>query len=67
MYLTMKMKHHTYLTSTQYFEKHVDLLKLSNSVNSHYVLMKDFNRFMTNETKHFGKKYFLSILFTMLL
>ena len=33
--------------------------------NPHYVLIKDFNRFMTNKTKH-GKKTFLSILRKML-
>ena len=38
-------------TLTQVFEKFVDLLLLSNSRNPHYVLIKDFNRFMTNKIK----------------
>ena len=38
---------------------------MSDARNSHYVLIKDFNRFMTNKTKH-GKKTFLSILLKML-
>ena len=39
---------------------------MSEARNSHYVLIKDFNRFMTNKTKHYGKKTFLSILLKML-
>ena len=45
-------------TSKQTFEKHVNLLLLSNSKNSHCVLIKDFNRIMANKTKHHGKKNF---------
>ena len=29
---------------------------MSNITNSHYVLLRDFNRFVTNKTKHHGKK-----------
>ena len=55
-------------TSKQIFEKHVDLLLLSNSKSSHYVLIKDFNRFMTNKTKHHGKKRsFFDIIFNAFL
>ena len=43
-------------TSKQTFEKHVDLSLLSNSQNSHYVLITDFDRFMSKKTKHHGKK-----------
>ena len=51
--------YHIY-TSNQTFEIHVDLLLLllSNSKNYHYVLIKDFNGFMTNKTKHRGKNHF---------
>ena len=42
--------YHIY-TSKQTFEKYADLLQSSNCKNSHYVLMKDFNRFITNKTK----------------
>ena len=36
----------------------IDLLLISNNFTSHYVYIKDFNRFMFNKTKHKGKKYF---------
>ena len=39
-------------------QKHVDLLLLSNSKNSHHVLIKDFNIHTTDKTKHHGKKHF---------
>ena len=51
-----------YLYLKTAFEKHVDLLQLSNSKNYH-VLIKDFNRFMTNKTKHHGKKHFFDIAY----
>ena len=44
--------------SKQSFEKYVDLLLLSNSKNSHYVLIKDFNRFMTNKSKYTRRQHF---------
>ena len=43
---------------TIYTEKHVDLLLLSNYKNSHYILIKYLNRFMTNKTKPHGKNFF---------
>ena len=43
-------------TSKQNFEKHVDVLLLLNSQNSHYVLIKYFERFMTYGTKHYGNR-----------
>ena len=43
-------------TSKQTFKKHVDLLLLSNSKNSHCVLIKDVNRFMTNKARLDRKK-----------
>ena len=36
----------------------MDLLLISNENKSHYVYIKDFNRFMCNETKNKNKKYF---------
>ena len=45
-------------TLKQTFAKHVDLLLLPDSKNSHYVLMKDFDRFINNKANHLGKKYF---------
>ena len=38
-------------TSKQNFAKDPDLLLLLSSKNFHYVLVKGFNRFMTNKTK----------------
>ena len=38
-------------TSKQTLEKHVDLLLLSNFKNPHYVLNKDFDKFMTKQNK----------------
>ena len=45
-------------TSKQTFEKYVQLLLLSNSKNFHYVLIKDFDRFMNNKTRHHDKEPF---------
>ena len=36
----------------------MDLLLISNKNKSHYVYIKDFNRFMSNKTKNKNKKYF---------
>ena len=36
----------------------MDLLLISNNFVSHYVYIKDFDRFMFNKTKHKGRKYF---------
>ena len=44
-------------------EKSIYLLLLSNSENSCYVLIKDFNRFMTNKAKPHGKKHFVDIAY----
>ena len=52
-----KKPYHIY-ASKQNFEKHVDLLLLSNSEYSHYVIIKDLDRFMTNKAKHHVKKHF---------
>ena len=44
--------------SDQKFESFMDLLQISNENKSHYVYIKDFNRFMCNKTKNKDKKYF---------
>ena len=36
----------------------MDFLLISNENKSHYVYIKDFNRFMCNKTKNKNKKYF---------
>ena len=47
MCLVMKAKHHiVIILQKKLFKKHVQLLLLSNSKDSHYALIKDLNRFM---------------------
>ena len=52
-----KTPYRTY-TSKKTFEKQFDLILLSNSKNSNYVLINNFDGFMTKKTKHHGKKHF---------
>ena len=44
--------------SKEKYEKHMELLFITEDENKHYVLIKDFNRFMYNQTKHEHKKHF---------
>ena len=44
--------------SKENFEDHIELLLITENENKHYVLIKDFNRFMFNQTKHEHKKNF---------
>ena len=44
--------------SKERFEDHLNLLLNTNEGNQHYVLIKDFNQFMYNQTKHKERKYF---------
>ena len=44
--------------SDQKLEKCMDLLLISNKNKSHYVYIKDFNRFMCNKAKNKNTKYF---------
>ena len=46
-----------------YRDKHVHLLLIGEKDKMHYVLIKDFNAFMYDNTLHRGKT-FLSLLFT---
>ena len=45
-------------SSTEKFEDHMELLLITENESKHYVLMKDFDRFMFNQTKHKNKKHF---------
>ena len=45
-------------TSKEKYEKHMELLLITENDNKHYVLIKDFNRFMFNQTKHEHRKHF---------
>ena len=44
--------------SDQEFENSMDLLLVINKNESHYVYIKDFDRFMFHKTKNKNKKYF---------
>ena len=44
--------------SKEKFEDHIELLLVSENENKHFVYIKDFNRFMFNQTKHKNKKHF---------
>ena len=45
-------------SSDQEFSDSMDLLLISDKFKSHYVYVKDFDRFMFNKTKYKSKKYF---------
>ena len=44
--------------SKEKYEDHMELLLITENENKHYVLIKDFNRFMFNKTKHEHRKHF---------
>ena len=44
--------------SKEKYEKHMELLLITEDKNKHYVLIENFNRFMFNQTKHEHKKNF---------
>ena len=44
--------------SKEKYENHIELLLITKDENKHYVLIKDFNKFMFNQTKHKNKKHF---------
>ena len=44
--------------SKEKYEDHMELLLITKDENKHYVLIKDFNKFMRNQTKHNEKKHF---------
>ena len=44
--------------SNQNFKNFTDLLLITDKNKSHYVYIKDFNKFMCNKTKHKNKKLF---------
>ena len=54
------MKEAVYLVylSDQEFKDSIDLLLIFSKLTSHYVYIKDFDRFMFGKTKNKGKKYF---------
>ena len=44
--------------SKEKYEDHMELLLVTKNENKHYVLIKDFNKFMYNQTKHKERKHF---------
>ena len=44
--------------SDEKYEDHMDLLLITKDENKHYVLIKDFNKFMYRQTKHKERKHF---------
>ena len=44
--------------SKENYEDHMNLLLITENKNNHYVLIKDFNKFMCNQTKHKERKHF---------
>ena len=44
--------------SKEKYEDHIELLLVTKDENKHYVLIKDFNKFMYNQTKHKERKHF---------
>ena len=52
-----KLTYPVYL-SDQKFNDNMDLLLISNEFQSHYIYIKDFDRFMFNNTKNRNKKHF---------
>ena len=51
--------------SSQKFENSKDLLLIIDGDKSHYVYIRDFNRFMFHKTKNKNKKILLQMLFTV--
>ena len=51
--------------SKQKFEDEMNLLLITNGENRHYVLIKDFNKLMYNQTKQKKKEKLLHVLPTM--
>ena len=44
--------------SKEKYEDHIEMLLITKDENKHYVLIKDFNKFMYNQTKHKARKHF---------
>ena len=60
--LIMKIKHHTVFILRNKLLRNIDLFLLWNSKNFHYVLIKDFDSFMTTKAKHHNNNHTKSVL-----
>ena len=49
--------------SKETFEDKMNLLLITKDENKHYVLIKDFNSFMYNQSKHKERKHFVCIVY----
>ena len=52
--------------SNQKFKDCMDLLLIPNENKSHYVYIKDFNRFVCNKTKNENKNIFINVVYNVL-
>ena len=52
--------------SSQKFRDCMDLLLISDENKSHYVYIKDFDRFMCNKTKNKNKFFFANVVYGLL-
>ena len=67
MYLAMRISwSFQFIISNKEFEDSMDLLHLIKDDKSHYVYIKDFNRFMFKRTKNKNKKYFVKAVYNAL-
>ena len=61
-----KEKYPIYVSKQCCEEKHVDLLLTWEGEKKHYTLIKDFHRFMYDDSIYCGRKHLLLLLFTCL-
>ena len=54
--------HNPFIFQREKFENVMNLLLITEDKKSHYILIKDFNKFMYKQTKHKNKKTFLHAL-----
>ena len=59
MFSVMKINNHIpFMSQKKRYEDCLNLLLITENENKHYVLIKDFNKFMYNQTKHKERKHF---------
>ena len=54
--------HFQFIYQKKNFENELNLLLITKDENKHYVLIKDFNKFMYNQTKQHIKSIFVYIV-----
>ena len=60
-----KQEPHPIYISKENFNDMLHLLLITKGKEKHYVLIKDFNKFMYNQTKHKERKLVLSVVFPL--